>query len=173
VSDGSDPGDVSAPDAEEMRAFFALYGSFLQLWQTFELVIEIAIMKQLNLSALHASIVLCSLGFQAKSNILVSLLKEDTRKNLEALSAIGNAQTQAGRNAFTHSFLTRSEAGGQLRLINRDVKNGYSAKLKEVDVSLMHTHGDGFASAFRRAQDALGVTDAEVDEYIKAIESHT
>ena len=84
--------NISPAKAEQMREFFSLYGSFLQLWQSFELVIEIGIMRQLNLSARHASIVLNSLNFSAKSSILLALLKEDAEKNKVAISAITEAK---------------------------------------------------------------------------------
>ncbi|WP_146986214.1 hypothetical protein [Bradyrhizobium macuxiense] len=168
MSDSSDPGEPS--NADEVRTFFAIYGSFLQLWQTFELVIEVAIMRRLNLSARHASIVLNSLNFAAKSNILSSLLKEEGDQ--EALSALGNAQTKAGRNDFIHSFLTIQDAG-IFRLVRRNIKNGnYTADLNELDVPAMFTHGAQFAEAYERAQTALGVTSEDVDQYIEAIESH-
>lgn len=174
MSDDSDPDgdDLSDPDKEEMRQFFSLYGSFLQLWQTFE--VEIAIMRQLNLSARHASIVLCSLNFAAKSNVLSALLSEDAVKNHEALLALGNAQSKAGRNNLIHSFLTISDIGASpMRLVRRDVKNGnYNADLKDVSVSTMSTHGFQFVEAFERFQDAIGVTGADVHEYIAEIESH-
>jgi hypothetical protein len=86
--------NISRANAKQMREFFSLYGSFLQLWQSFELVIEIGIMRQLNLSARHASIVLNSLNFSAKSSILLALLKEDAEKNKVAISAITETQTE-------------------------------------------------------------------------------
>jgi hypothetical protein len=168
-----DPGhNISPLNAQRMREFFGLYGSFLQLWQTFELVIEISIMRQLNLSARHASMVLNSLNFAAKSNILAALLKEDALKNQDAISALSTAQTQAERNDFIHSFLTTSDVG-LMRLVRRNIRNGnYSASLRDVDATMMGNHGLQFPQALERAMDALAVTGADIDQYAKEIESH-
>jgi len=164
--------NLSRANAKQMREFFSLYGSFLQLWQSFELVIEIGIMRQLNLSARHASIVLNSLNFSAKSSILLALLKEDAEKNKVAISAITETQTQAKRNDFAHSFLTNSD-NGLMRLIRRNVRNGnYSVGLRDVSSTTMHKHGDQFAEALRLSHKALGITEADVDQYAREIESH-
>jgi hypothetical protein len=166
------PNSMSPSDAQRMRDFFSLYGSFLQLWQTFEILIEISIMRQLSLSARHASLLLNSLNFAAKSNILLALLKEDAEKNKAAISAISTAQNQAGRNDFIHSFLTVSNLGS-MRLVRRGIKNGnYSATLRSVDVETMHDHAHQFSLALERSYEALAITPDEVSQYAKEIESH-
>ncbi len=129
-------------------------------------------MRQLNLSARHASIVLNSLNFPAKSSILLALLKEDSEKNKVAISAVTEAQTQAKRNDFAHSFLTNSD-DGLMRLIRRNVRNGnYSVGLRDVSATSMNDHGYQFSEALRLAHEALGITEADVDRYAREIESH-
>ena len=173
MTDIPDPGhNISPLNAERMREFFGLYGSFLQLFQTFELVIEISIMRQLSLSARHASMILNSLNFSAKSSILLALLREDAQKNQAAISATSTAQTQAERNDFIHSFLTTSDIG-LMRLVRRNIKNGhYSASLRDVDATMMGNHGYKFSQALERAMEALAVTSTDVDQYAREIESH-
>jgi hypothetical protein len=168
-----DPGrDIPPPHTEQMREFFSLYGSFLQLWQSFELVIEIAIMRQLNLSIRHASIVLNSLNFSAKSSILLALLKEDAERIRSQFWQFQKAQTQAERNDFAHSFLTHWDEG-QMQLVRRNVRNGnYSVGLRDVSATTMHDHGHQFAEALRTAHEALGITEVDVDQYVTEIESH-
>jgi hypothetical protein len=168
-----DPGhNISPLDAQRMREFFGVYGSFLQLWQTFELVIEIAIMRRLSLSTRHASIVLNSLNFSAKSSILLALLREAEQENKEAISAITSAHTQAERNDFTHCFLTTSDAG-LMQLVRRNIRNGhYSVNLRDVNATAMRDHGFQFAEAAEKAMKALRITSADVDEYSREIESH-
>src|SRR5258708_5599729 len=161
-----DPGhNISPLNAQRMREFFGVYGSFLQLWQTFELVIEIGIMRRLNLSPRHASIVLNSLNFSAKSSILLALLREAEEENKTAISAVTTAQTQAERNGFTHSFLTIAD-DGLMRLVRRNIRNGhYNVSLRDVDATAMRDHGYQFAEAEEIAMRALGITAADVDEY--------
>lgn len=155
-----------------MRDFFSVYGSFLQLWQTFELIIEIGIMRQLKLTIRQSSIVLNSLNFAAKSSILLALLKEDAENNKAAISAITSAQTQAERNDFTHSFFTAAEAG-PMRLVRRNIRNGnYSVNLRDVNAGTMMQHGFQFSEAVRIAMEALEVNAADIDQYSREIESH-
>jgi hypothetical protein len=171
--DVPDPGhNISLLNAQRIREFFSVYGSFLQLWQTFEIVIEIGIMRRLNLSPRHASIVLNGLNFSAKSSILLALLREAEQENKTAISAVTSAQTQAERNDFTHSFFTTSDEG-LMRLVRRNIRNGhYSVNLRDVNATTMRDHGYQFSEAVKVAMEALGVTPKDVDEYSREIESH-
>jgi hypothetical protein len=130
-------------------------------------------MRQLDLSARHASIVLNSLNFSAKSSILLALLKEDSEKNKVAISAVTEAQTQAKRNDFAHSFFLTNSDDGLMRLIRRNVRNGnYSVGLRDVSATSMNDHGYQFSEALRLAHEALGITEADVNRYAREIESH-
>jgi hypothetical protein len=173
MTDIPDPGhNISPLNAELFREFFGRYGSFLQLWQTYEIVIEVAIMRQLGLSIRQASIVLNSLNFAAKSSILLALLKEDGERNKGAVSAITEAQTQAERNDFTHSFLA-FRGDGSMSLIRRNVRNGnYSVKPRDVSAISMHDHAFAFGENLRLAMEALEVTSEDIDRYSTEIESH-
>jgi hypothetical protein len=168
-----DPGhNISLLNAQRMREFFGVYGSFLQLWQTFELVIEIGIMRRLNLSPRHASVVLNSLNFSAKSSILLALLREGGQENKAAISAVTTAQTQAERNDFTHSFMTTAD-DGTMKLVRRNIRGGnYSVSLRDVNATAMRDHGFQFANAAEAAMKALEITAPDVDRYSREIESH-
>jgi hypothetical protein len=72
---------------------------YLQLWQTYELMVEIAIMRELRLSIEQTSIVCGSLAYAAKSAILLGLLKKNGTK-ADAISALRTAQQLAERNDF-------------------------------------------------------------------------
>jgi hypothetical protein len=120
----------------------------------------------------HASIVLNSLNYSAKSSILLALLKEGEQENKTAISAITNANTQAERNDFTHSFLASSD-DGLTRLVRRNNRNGnYSVNLREVNTRTMWDHGYQFSEALKVVMEELGVTVADIDEYSREIESH-
>jgi hypothetical protein len=156
-----------------MRAFYARYGGFLLLWQTFELLIEVAIMRELRLSHEEVCIVCGGLNYAAKISILLALLKRDPSK-AEAMRALRHASQTAERNDFTHSFLTRGDTESDpMRLIRRVVKDGtYKVDGRPATKDDMQQHGDEFASMFERAANALGITESDIDAYASAIEAH-
>ena len=164
--------EISPLYAERMREFFSRYGSFLQLWQTFELLVEIIIMKRLGITPRQASIVCGGINFQAKISIALSLLKEERPRNEKAISALSTAKTEAERNDFIHSFLTHGR-DGTLHLIRREIKpGGYSVERRVVTVDGMQSHAGQFAASFERAANELGISETDIDAYSREIESH-
>jgi hypothetical protein len=87
---------LSKAAAAEMREFFGRYGSFIQLWQTYELMIEIAIMRQLGISVEENSIVCGGLNYSAKMSITLGLLIERRHESKCSLrTANGTADGRA------------------------------------------------------------------------------
>ncbi|SRR5258706_3054634 len=163
---------MDGPVAEEMRQFFGRYGAFLQLWQTYELMLEVMIMRSLRLSPIETSILCGSLNYSAKSNMLFALLKLKKHDPI-ALAALREAQNIADRNDFVHSFLTHAEGISRMHLVRRDVKGGkYKVDIREVNTISMDKHGFDFQSAFQKAADLNGIRDEDVDAYVLEIESH-
>jgi len=54
--------------------FFIQYGQFLAAWNSFEVLVEVAIMRELRLTVQESRILNGALGFGAKSGILRALL---------------------------------------------------------------------------------------------------
>jgi hypothetical protein len=61
--------------------FFLEYGPFLAAWNSFDVLIEIALMRELRLTAKEACTVFASVGFGAKHNILGALLLPPKKAN--------------------------------------------------------------------------------------------
>jgi hypothetical protein len=163
---------LSKAAAAEMREFFGRYGSFIQLWQTYELMIEIAIMRQLRISVEENSIVCGGLNYSAKSAIILGLLKRDGTK-ANAVSALRTAQQTSERNNFIHSFLTHSRVEPLMRLVRRSVRDGnYKVEWRDATKGGMQAHGDEFAAAFQRAADALDISESDIDAYASELEAH-
>jgi hypothetical protein len=163
---------AKGPAADEMRGFFFRYGAFLQIWQTFELMIEIAIMRQLRLSEEETSILCSGLNYSTKASILVALLKRDPTK-AQAMQAVRKAQQHAERNDFVHAFLVHAGELGDMKLVRRTVKNGnYDVDLRPVTDTGMKQHVDQFTNAFLEALQGLGIAEEDIDAYSTAIESH-
>jgi hypothetical protein len=158
-----------SPATTELQEFLGRYGGFLQLWQTYELLLEILIMRTLRITVFETSVLCGSLNYAAKSNILIALLTRNS-ENSKGIAALREAQSAAERNDFVHSFLTH---GVNLHLVRREVKNGkYKVDLRTVSKGSMQTHGDRFSEAFEAAASANGVSEADLDAYAREIESH-
>ena len=157
---------------ERMRQYFGRYGSFLQLWQTFELLPDLIIMRELRLTAREASIVCSDLFYSTKTNIALALLNENKEKNRAAISAFKAAQSAAERNDYTHSFLSLGD-DGSIHRIRRVGKQGkYSVEVAVESVTSIQNHADQFAIAYEKACNALHITLEDSDAYVRAIESH-
>ena len=106
------------------------------MWQTYELLLEILIMRTLRITVFETSVLCGSLNYAAKSNILIALLTRNS-ENSKGIAALREAQSAAERNDFVHSFLTH---GVNLHLVRREVKNGkYKVDLRTVSKGSMQT----------------------------------
>jgi predicted phage tail protein len=162
----------SSITAHEMREFLGRYGGFLQLWQTYELLLEILIMRTLRLSVRETAILCGSLNYAAKSNIIIALLSKDENV-APGIAALRATQSAAERNDFVHSFLTHSPIATTFHLVRRDVKNGkYNVEVRAVNKATMQTHAERFAEAFQAAAVANNVREEDIDAYVIEIESH-
>lgn len=152
----------------EQDRFLKEYGSFLALWSTFDVLIEIAIMRELRLSPQEASIVCAGLGFGAKVNVLFSLLSRD-EKNDAKIAAVRKAHQMAERNSFAHGFLFRDDEIERYCLVRREVKDRYAVKSKNLNSASMTEHALDFGALFSAAMSALKITEADLDSYAQSI----
>jgi hypothetical protein len=155
------PFDVS----DEMTVTLAAYGLFMLNWSLLETVIEVAIMKRLELHPLEGNIVTSSLSFQARSSILRSLLELDVGKEAkEAQRLIGTIVQEANRNAIIHGqvFVAGSH---HLRFIHRKTDSGISAKCIEVDSDSMQQRATALKENIVRLQELLSVPDDLLHEF--------
>lgn len=158
------------PARDEFDRFFVEYGSFFAVWASYELVVEVIIMRRLRLSPIEASIVCGGLGFGAKVNILYSLIADGDEVGKKLLR---DAQNIAARNDFAHGFITKTPVPYQFKLIRRDVKDALTVRVKPLGFEEMAEHGIKVADAFHAVQAHFGVSDEDLDAYARAIESHS
>jgi hypothetical protein len=165
-------GKIAPIHAERMHQWFGRYGSFLQLWQTFELLADIIIMRELKLTPRHTSLVCADLFYATKANIALTLLNENKNKNADCIEAFKAAQSAAERNDYTHSILSLG-VDGTIHRIRRSAKQGkYNVEVAVETVSSIQGHSDQFAAALEKASKALNITPEDVDAYVAEIESH-
>ena len=149
--------------------FFMEYGTFLGAWSSFEVLVEVALMRELRLSVEEACITFASVGSGARFNILYSLL---SRRPEEAQKAtiISEAVDLAERNGFAHGFLSVSEDGEEFTLVRRDVKKTLTVRPKNMTPLQMQRHAHVFYGKFEEAQKAFGITDADLIQYQRGVE---
>jgi hypothetical protein len=165
--------DYPDEHVKRIQDFHRHYGLFLQLWQTFELMVEMVIMRQLKLTHRQTSIVCGGINFQAKLSIALTLLKEDKKANEKPIAALSKARSEAERNDFVHSLLSHSRKLGILHLLRREVRPaGYSVDRRVMTPDTMREHGDKFADACEAVMVQLNISQDDIDAYVRAIESH-
>jgi hypothetical protein len=138
--------------------FLMHYGDFHAFWSTFDVMVEILIMRELDATAEKTSIVCCGLSFGSKVNIACSLL--NSRGDAEAKRTavmLREAQQLAERNSFAHGFFLVNRETETFELLRREVRDTYHARVKEFDYS--------------RMAHAL-ISEKEFLNYVKDIEAH-
>lgn len=164
-------------DADEsfnkVARFLMHYGDFHAFWSTFDVIVEVLIMRELGTTKEKTSIVCAGLGFGAKVNIACSLLNSRADKHTErSIALLKEAQQQAERNRFAHGFFLVNNETERFELIRREVKDTYHAVVKEYGFDTMATHTSRFIKKVNEFKDHVGITDKDLFDYVKDIEAH-
>lgn len=151
--------------------FFLSYGQFLALWSSFDIALEIALMRLLRLTVKEACTVFASVGFGAKSNIIQSLViglpdgPDKCKKIREAIEC-------AERNSFAHGFVSVDEAGNIFTLTSRSVKVSLEVKPKQFSAIDMQRHMYVFGEKFDAVISAFGISEQDLIIYQREVESY-
>jgi hypothetical protein len=148
---------------------FSVYGFFLSLWSTFDLLVEILIMRELKIGLQENSIVCGGLMFGPKISILYSLLSRHEEVDQVGISLLRTCQETANRNSFAHGFFFDNQNRDQLSLIRREVKYEYFVSSKEIGLKQMARHVLKFLELFRDVAIHFKVSIADLHEYSKSI----
>jgi hypothetical protein len=147
-----------------MCVTLAAYGLFMVNWSLLETVLEVAIMKRLELHPLEGAIVTSSLGFQARASILRSFLALDaTVQAKEAIAVINTATQEANRNTIIHGHVFFE--GETLSFVYRKVDQGLTAKRVTVDSKSMLQRGANLRESIVRLQSLLSISDDDLREF--------
>jgi len=159
------PSDLQAdaPGVKERTQLLHDFGALLTMWSELEIAMEIAIRKLTGMSALQTSIVVGSLQFGTKKNILSSLLKE--AGNEDQSKAIKDLVDFAKRNALVHSAVAAEDDYSKFVFFFRSVKEKYHVKTEEFTAASFHQHFLRFRELHDAALQALNVTPGEMNEY--------
>ena len=159
--------------ADRIGRFLLYFGDFLTVWSTFDMILEVIIMRELNISAEKTSILCAGLGFGSKASIACSLL--NTRPSSETartVALIREAQTIGERNSFAHGFFLVNESTAKFQLIRREIRDFYSARIKELDCATMQKHSADFIPKFREIEQHALISEKDLADYAKEIEAH-
>jgi len=134
----------------------------------YDIVIEMLIKRELRLEIRETSIVCSAIPFGVKFNILLALLNRDPA-NEPGISLIRIVQKVSERNSLVHGFISDSKNSGDLRIVNRDVRNGkYTVKSKSHNPV---AHLKQFADAFERFRNWANFTNDDIERYCTALEA--
>jgi hypothetical protein len=148
--------------------FFMEYGQFLGAWSSFEVLVEVALMRELRLTIEEACITFASIGSGARFNVLYSLLSQHGETHKVAI--ISEAVDLAERNGFAHGFISVSEDSTEFTLVRRDVKRSLTVRPKKMTPLQMQRHAHIFYGKFEEAMKVFGITDTDLIEYQRGVE---
>jgi hypothetical protein len=159
---------MTAPSVDEiprtMILTLAAYGLFMLNWSLLETVLEVAIMKRLELHPLEGTIVTASLGFQSRASILRSFLALDTtQESKDAIKEINTATQEANRNTIIHGQVFAE--GETLSFVHRRVDQGLTAKRVIVDSTSMLQRASRLKESVIRIQSLLSISDDDLHEF--------
>jgi hypothetical protein len=149
---------------ELMITTLAGYGLFMLNWSLLETVIEVAIMKRLELHPLEGTIVTASLGFQARASILKSFLALDTSdQSKEAIKVITAATDDANRNWIIHGQVFAE--GETLTFVYRKVGHTLTAKKITLNADSMREKASRLRQHIVQLQSLLSISDGDLHEF--------
>jgi hypothetical protein len=164
------PEDIDPVAVTLMAVTLQGYGNFLATWSTYEIVVEILIMRELGIKPEQASIVCAGRAVDVKLNMLQALMGERA-KGHAGLTALIKAREEAERNTFAHGFFRTNREHGDLFLISREVKRGYKAWSKHLNYETMDHHLGKFLDLYLEAKRLFGVKDDDIEAYTQPIEA--
>ena len=151
------------PGIDQFQQLNHDYGAILILWGTLEISIEITIARLTGMSFLNASIVLGSLQFGAKRNILSSLLRE--RGDTERMKPLTNLITFAKRNALVHSVMANESDHSRFDFHQREIKDAYKVTAHSFTADTFHDHFLKFIQLEALVNAALGISKNDLTQY--------
>jgi hypothetical protein len=139
------------------------YGCFLSFWSSFETMVEIAIAERSGMTDATAHIVLSSLNFSAKSEILCALLKRSGEERQRA--ALSKVASAVKRNDLVHGTVLNPKGDfSEMRLLTRRVKRGYRSKNTLLDPNSFAP----FYKALCEFEEALSISKERGNAYLSA-----
>ncbi len=155
---------VTPPEFVEQRTqLLHDYGAFMALWSEFELFLEVKIAQLTGLSPIDASIILGGLNFGSKPSILYSLLEERGWGHL--IPPVRAIIDHARRNALVHGLVATEHVPPKFVFAKREVGSRYVVKHTSFNDTLFNEHFETLRILYKEAQDMLGISLSDLEEY--------
>ena len=159
---------MSMPKQEFYEAV-SLVGRFYGIWSTFEVLVEVAIAKTLDIDFEKANLLLGGLGTKRKTSILKSALH--LKGKHDAIELIKDIVSDAKRNSIAHGIIGHRRKGEELSFLFRDSDDKFRAREYVFSKEEMFHHCKDLLGEIADLQSELGLNDAMLAEYSKAAES--
>jgi len=143
----------------------AAYGLFMATWSLLEIVIEVAIAKQLSIGFLEGNIITSGMGYEQRASILRSLLARHSPEFDDVRALLTEVTRDARRNTMAHGHIRVSET--TIEFIKRSTKERLTATKAEFSTVGMVQHLDVLNQRIKVIQSRLGVTDHDLEAFAK------
>lgn len=163
--------NVTPENHKRIGDFLLHYGDFHAYWSTFDIMVEIMIMRKLGVDEQKNCIVCAGLGFGSKIYILCSLLNQYDGASA-IVSMIKDVQSAAGRNGFAHGFFMLNPSIGEFQLVRRNVQHKYTANVSTFDDKKMQRHLKSFIAKVDELRAIMSISDRDIEDYVKHIEAY-
>ena len=162
--------DIYPTSLSPFNHFFMEYGKLLGAWGAFEVVIEVALMRELRLTPEEACITFASVGSGARFNILYALFNRRP-SDKSKISLITEAVELAERNGLVHGFISANHSSDVFTFVRRDVKRELIVKPKIMTALQAQRHLHIFSNKVQEVQDRLAISDEDLIRYQRFVES--
>lgn len=157
---------------DKVARFLIHYGDFLAFWSTFDVMVEIVIMRELGTTKEKTSIVCAGLTFGPKVAIACSLLNSRSKGSPDRTAVLlREAQQLSERNSFAHGFFLVNKSTETFELIRREVRDTYTARLREFDFDAMSKHTARFIEKVNAFQTQYSISEDDFLDYVRDIEA--
>jgi len=137
------------------------YATVLVLWNVFESLLEISIMREAKLAPLQAVIICSGLPFERKASIARSLLA--LRDATNAIRLINRITQEVSRNLLIHAQIRAGENTITFRKIETDQR--LKVKEKTFNVETLEAHYRAFSKLMDELMADLGIYDDAIVSY--------
>ncbi len=148
-------------NVEDSSALHAL-GAFIVLWAVFECVLEIGIMKELNINAQKAAVITCDMHTKARADCLRALISLHT-PNHKALSLIIKIQDEGKRNTIHHGLILVRPL--PIKFVKRSAGGKYKQTITSFGSQEMQRHINKIANLIDELKAALSIRDEDMNKW--------
>lgn len=145
------------------------FGMFMVAWSVLEGVIQVAIMKELQVSSAKAIVVTAGMQFRQRVAVLSSLLKLSDTNRKPAIALLRKIEKKGNRNMLVHGHIIVG-VPGLLTFVKSSASEDSGLRTNKASFTTadLQRHVLELNDEIARLQILLGVSDAEVQQLVDA-----